>query len=217
MNDAIKKYMQRRDARMKQRCDDEGGDPDWITVNHSHVPLEGGKSVGGWSKGRDFSSAKSTKRFKSYGESNVKHAMEKKARHYNNSGSKQGTNNHAAKQRNSNSDPHAEIRKEIEGKLPEKMPAWFSLPTPRHEIELYKAMGKKYDYPDDLKKAMSEKYPNGKPKIEVNESDGYLRCRIGSTMTRTKIPADYKDSEKAEMMEGIKKYALINSWKRNKV
>ena len=100
MNEIIKKYRERRDARLKKRCDADSGDFDWITSNGSHIPLENGTSVGGWSKGRDFSGAKSVKRYKSYGESNIKRAMEKKARHYNN-GKKVETNNHINKRHNS--------------------------------------------------------------------------------------------------------------------
>lgn len=61
MNNTIEAYRKRRMDRLKSRganCDEI----DWITVeNGEHVPVENGKSVGGWSKGRDFSRAKFTK------------------------------------------------------------------------------------------------------------------------------------------------------------
>lgn len=61
MNNAIEAYRKRRMDRLKTRgaCFDEIG---WITVeNGEHVPIENGVSVGGWSKGKDFSRAKSSK------------------------------------------------------------------------------------------------------------------------------------------------------------
>lgn len=61
MNKTIEAYRKRRMDRLRSRGAHHD-DIDWITVeNGEHVPIENGKSVGGWSKGRDFSRAKSTK------------------------------------------------------------------------------------------------------------------------------------------------------------
>lgn len=54
---AVKRFKERRQQRL-----DATGSIDWITVeNGEHVPLQGGKAVGGPLNGRDFSKAKSVK------------------------------------------------------------------------------------------------------------------------------------------------------------
>jgi len=58
---SIEQFRARRDERIKNRKDAD--DIQWISTEEgSHIPLKNGKSVGGWSKGKDFSSAKSEKK-----------------------------------------------------------------------------------------------------------------------------------------------------------